>query len=343
MLDIKYGFNQLIVDPSFNETISEINKLNMELPPTLISEEMNFSLYPYPQEGKLITNIEEMKNFYLNAKNGEELVKDNLTVAAYDESFRKYDALEGSSFLTTHSLVLLHKNEFLPSCYMTFYFYTRSKESVSKSKNLSYSQNPDIDNTLNYVKDRSSFILNHVPNNSILFIDGPLLGGQISSYTIKLNEELLKKNVFPIFFVKNSNSNLVVDNVDQLKGKYNSDLHWAYKFLKKGERTNLFKYEDIYNKKNAKIFCYVKTFNVSPQRLEIHVDTLKKFKEKLMDILDITYYFMLVQGHPKNPQVRPIAIAEKYARDIQHLIDFQNLVKSAGLMGTMNQQRFGSI
>ena len=340
MLDKEINFNKLAIHPSFKDTVSEINKLNIQLPPTPTSEEMDFTLYPYPQEGKLVSNIEEIRNYKFDLRKGEKLTHGGVVITAYDESFRKYSALEGSAFLTSHSLIVLHESDYLPLCYLTFYFYTRSKQFTEESNHLKYSQYADRANTVNYVKDRYSFILKNIPNNSILFIDGPLLGGQVSSYTIKLNEELLKKNVCPIFFIKNSSSNLVINNIKELRGKYNSDMHWSHNTLNSGERTNLFKYEDIYNKENAKIFCYIKPFNIGPQRIEFHVNTFKKFKGKIMDILDIIYYLLIVQGNLENPQIRPIAIAEKYARETLNLINLRSLMKNIGLMPTMNQERF---
>ena len=51
---------------------------------------------------------------------------------------------------------------------------------------------------------------------------------------MRMNDALLKKNVIPIFVVKNSNSNMVTENIPELKGKFNSDMHWAYTFQKAG-------------------------------------------------------------------------------------------------------------
>ena len=59
------------------------------------------------------------------------------------------------------------------------------------------------------------------------------------------------------------------------------------------------------------------------------------------DIIDMVYYLLLVQGDRNNPQVRPIAIAEKYARDVKHLFDITKMLKETGIKATMNQERFG--
>ena len=119
---------------------------------------------------------------------------------------------------------MLGKEDYIPSCFVTFYFYTHSEAYSTNSKFIKYSSEIDIDSKKDYLEDRTQFILDSVPADSILFIDGPLLGGQASNYTIKMNTELLKKEVIPIFFVKNSSSNLIIDNYPKLKGKYNSDM-----------------------------------------------------------------------------------------------------------------------
>ena len=57
-----------------------------------------------------------------------------------------------------------------------------------------------------------------------------------------------------MLFVKNSESNMVVDNIEGVHGKFNSDLH--YNVLKNGQRICFFKYVDRKNDRNTKIFCY---------------------------------------------------------------------------------------
>ena len=118
-------------------------------------------------------------------------------------------------------------------------------------------------------------------------------------------------------------------------------MHWAYNQLKKGQRTSFVMYRDEHNPSNSKIFCYIKIFNLSPQRIEFHTDTYTRFEENINDIMDLIYYLLLVHGEKKNPQIRPIAIAEKYARETLHLTNSYELIKTSGLIPTMNQKRFG--
>jgi len=302
--------------------------------------EMDFALYGYPENGELVSSIEEIQKKQLNLKIGEKLCNNELFICAYDESINKFQGLEGVAYLTSHSLVLLSDYDFIPINLITLYFYTRSSLLTQKSKYIKYSDNPEVDSKKDYVVDRNGFLNSNTPENSIIFIDGPLIGGQISSYTLELNAQLLKRNIIPLFFVKNSTSNLITDNIKELKGNYNSDMHWSYKYLKEGERTNLFMYVDAYNKNNAKIFCYLKAFDRSPHRIEVDIETYKKYSNIIDNIFDVIYYLLLAQGDLNNPQIRPIAIAEKYARSTMKLINFIETMKYLGITPTMDQERF---
>lgn len=335
------NFSRLILHPSFNSTIAEINRLNIDIPPKPSLVDMDFDPYTYPNDGRLVSSIENDDSYALDPRNGRSVIESNIGVCAYDESLNKFEGLEGTAYLFSHSLVVHGKKDYLPSCFLAFYFYTRSKEYTDDASHIKYSRKPEVDSKLDYVRDRTEFIVGSVPNNSLIFIDGPLIGGQASSYTVKLNDELLGKNVIPLFFVKNSRSNLVTDNVETLRGKYNSDMDWAYKTLRQGERSGFFKYVDRDNPRHAKLFCYMKTFNASPQRVELHTSTFQKHRDDIDGLMDAVYYLMLVQGDLRNPQVRPIAIAEKYARDAIKLVDLSRLMKTLGLTSTVNQERFG--
>ncbi len=336
------NLNKLLFHPSFNDTISEINKLNIQLPPKPSNQEMDFQLYTYPPNGMLVTTVEEIDRYVLGAKRGDKIAHDDTIIyCAYDESINKFSSLEGTAFLMSHSLIVATETDFIPLNLLTFYFYTRSKEITNKSKFIKHSTDPEMSSKKDYVNDKIEFLTEYSPPGSILFIDGPLIGGDVYTFMIHAINKFLSKDIIPIFFVKNSSSNLVTDNIPELQGKYNSDMHWAYKYLKKGQRTNFFKYADRKNPDNAKIFCYLKAFDLSPQRVEFHVDTFQKYRKKIDEIMDFIYYLILVQGDLKNPQVRPIAIAEKYARDTLRLADINKLARESGLVPTMNQERFG--
>jgi hypothetical protein len=338
-LENRSNFNKLIIHPAFNETIKEITKINVSLPPIKSEVQLGFQNYTFPPNGSLITPAEEIAAYELNKQNGEKIAKGFRPIAAYDESINKFVGLEGSSFLTSHSLVIMGENDFIPKCLITLYFYTRSKDIISKSPHAKFSDDPEMDSQKDYIKDKINFLVENAPEKSLLFIDGPLIGGDVYTFMIRAINKFLDKDIIPVFFVKNTSSNLVTDNTPQLKNKFNSDLHWAYKFLKSGQRTNFFQYADRNNIKNSKTFCYFKSFNVSPQRVEFHHDTYEKYKDMIPSIMDLIHYFVIAHGQ-KNPQVRPISIAEKFARDTLGMFDLNKLMKEVGIIPTMNQERF---
>ena len=329
----------MIFHPSFNDTIAEITNLKIKLPSNPSDAEMDFNTYSFPQNGEFVSKVEEIKKFQLDPHKGEKSCACNI-ICAYDESVNRFQGLEGTAYLTSHSLILHGEYDFIPMNLLTLYFYTRSKLLSQNSKYVKYSEDPEVDSKKDYVVDRKGLLVDNIPENSVVFIDGPLIGGQMSSHTVELNNLLLKKEIVPIFFVKNSTSNLVTDNIKELNGKYNSDMHWAYRYLNEGERTNLFKYVDRFNNRFAKIFCYLKAFDVSPHRIEMDVKTFEKYSDRIMALFDLAYHLLLAQGDLVNPQIRSIAIAEKYARSTLNLINFVQMMKDLGITPTMNQERF---
>jgi hypothetical protein len=341
MKELNFDFNKLIIHPQFEETIEEISRMNVSLPDLSSNIEFDYNNYVFPENGELVTPIKKIDKIKLDPEAGQKLVNKEGVVSAYDESINRFNSLEGTAYFTSHSLVVLGDKDYMPIDYLTFYFYTRSQDIVNKSKYIKLSQDPEVDSKEDCVKDKILFLEKAVPSKSILLIDGPLIGGNVSSYMISAIQSFTKKDIIPIFFIKNSSSNMVTDNIKQLKSKYNSDLHWSYDYLKLGERTNFFHYTDKKSHNKTKIFCYLKAFNVSPQRIEMHIDTYIKYEKIIPKIMDMVYYLMLVQGDLNNPQARPIAVAEKYARATLSLIDINKIMKEVGISPTMNQTRFG--
>ncbi|RLE46297.1 hypothetical protein DRJ25_04415, partial [Candidatus Woesearchaeota archaeon] len=232
------GFKtKLLFHPKFKQTVNALNSLKIRIPKNSETQEWDFSLFPYPRDGKLISSLEKIGAYSLDAADGDELLNEYPRIAAYDESINKFEALEGSAYLTSHSLIIHNREEYYPSCFITFYFYTRAGVICKQSPSISYAEEPDKKAKEDYVIDRNNFILQNIADDTICFIDGPLVGGQVTSYTNRLNKELLLKNVIPFFFVKNSGSNLVVNNLEEVKDKFNSDLHWAQTILTEGQRT----------------------------------------------------------------------------------------------------------
>ncbi len=326
--------NRLIFHPKFNEVVMEISKLNIRLPPPIPQDYVDFSSL----KGVDVEPIEKEAITSLNPKKEFNVLKDR-KISAYDESKNKFAALEGTAYAVSHSLIILSEEDYVPSNFITFNFYTRSEELAKEGKSIKYCDDPEAKSNEDYHIDRNEFLSKTVPSNSILFIDGPLIGGQATSYANKLNSALLKKNTIPIFFVKNSLSNLVVSKIPNLKNKYNSDLHWANNVLKIGERTCFFNYKDAYNPNNTKLFCYIKVYENTTQRVEMHPETYNNFKSMINELMNLIYYLMLVQGDVTNPQIRPIAIAEMYARATLRTVEFTKTMEQLGITPTMNQNR----
>ncbi len=332
--------SKIIFHPDFKDTIKELSSLKIKLPKVGSVENWDFQLMTFPTSGNIVNSIGDIKPCKLNAVNGHKWINTKYPILAYDETIQNFLALEGIAYLFSHALVLHGEEDYIPSIYVSFYFFTRAKSILDKSKYILESDNPSVDSKAIYARERTDFICNTIPENSIILIDGPLIGGQISSITIDMNRRLLKKNVIPIFIVKNSKSKLVTQYIEGLKNLYNSDMHWSYNALKTGERTSFFSYIDKYSKEKGKIFCYLKPFNVSPQRIEVHIETFNKYHKYMNGLMDMIYYLIIAQGDLKNPQVRSIAIAEKFARESLRLFNFQLLMRKIGLKPTINESRF---
>jgi hypothetical protein len=334
------NLNKFILQEGFNAKLAEVGKLNISLTqkPTQVGINIDETL---TSNNSSLDVIDTIKRIILDPKKGQQF-SGKVTFGGYDESKLQFVTLEGTANITSHSLVEITRREFIPIGYITVYFYTRSNDIVQNSKHIKYSLDSEADSNRDYAEDRNFLIQGKVLENSILFIDGPFIGGNITGYSLRLIEELHNKNVIPVFFVKNSNSNLVIDNLSSIKNKYNSDLHWSYNYLQPGERSNFFKYTDKVNPKNTKLFCYIKPFDrTSPQRIEIHPETFELYEEYIDELFYLIYYLMLVQGDKSNPQIRPIAIAEKYAREMIKTVNIRSLLKNTSLVSTIDQERFG--
>lgn len=335
--------NKLIFHPSFKYLLQQIRQLNVTLTQVYENEEYNFSNLKFPSHGNLDA-LEDIGTYTLSGEEGNEFAKGrDVFFAGYDESKFHYSALEGHAYFTAHSLIFCDKREYLPVIKISFNFYSKSEKLCNLYPLFNNSSDPEKKSNEDYVLERNDFILEYSVENTIVFIDGPLIGGNISHYTVKLVRKLHDKNIIPIFIVKNSDSNMVTDNMEDLGKDYNSDMHWSYNILKEGSRTNFFKYTDAKNPNFSKIFCYIKAYKgLSPQRVEFHSETFIRYHSKIPNIMNLIYYLFLVHGDTKNPQVRPIVIAEQYAREAIKTTNTYALIKSSGLIPTMNQERFGS-
>jgi len=131
--ELVFDFNRLIIDPRFDETFKEVSKLDVSLPD--YQDNFGYALEDLVfSSPDLVTPLSEIKRIKLNPQNGINLIQTGITICAYDESTIIFKSLEGSAYFTSHSLVLLDKSDYLPVNYVTFYFYTKSKDIVKKSK-----------------------------------------------------------------------------------------------------------------------------------------------------------------------------------------------------------------
>src|SRR3972149_2988582 len=191
--------NHFILHPKFKERVEAIKK-DVYLPP--IPSQTNISKDDYFPQGKGKLSLEEeFEEKDLDAIRGKELLN-KFKILGYDESIDKFQALEGSGYLTCHSLIMIDDEDYLASTCLSFNFYTRSKVPLEENSTIrdarkageiesdSSDENDKIEAVFkaDYAIDRNKFILRNNPGNSILFIDGPLIGKQMSAFTINMNE-----------------------------------------------------------------------------------------------------------------------------------------------------------
>jgi len=269
-----------------------------------------------------------------NLKGNQEII-----LSAYDESILELNSLEGKVRCVSHCCVIQTNEEYIPSAYVSLKFYTKSN--IIEAKTTSYSdiiKTDDLSKSINdeYIKERAFFLSKAAPVSSLIFIDGSMFSGAATAGNFVLVDKLLKSNCRPIFFVKNSESTIITENFAFAKG-YNSDLHWAYTFLKVGEYSQVFSYKSPDGREKA--MCFIKIFdNRSPVRVEF---PLKAFEEGYYpdDVFEVIYYQYLANGSPNNVQPRIVQIAEMYAREVLQSTNLYSEIERLGLTKSMNEAR----
>jgi len=222
------------------------------------------------------------------------------------------------------------------------YFLTSMKKfRNSNDEEIHFTENIAEERNLILISGKTNSILESVQPHSIVLIDGPLVGGNVSSYIVAMDEELRARDCIPLYFVKNSDSRLIIDTIPELSTEFNSDFHWAACRLKTSSRSPFFKYTDQYKKSNTKVFTYLKAIFGFTERIEMHSMTFEKYHSLLPQLMDLLAYFYIAQGDRNNPQVRPIAVSEKYAREGLRILNIPALLARLGFRPTINQVRFG--
>ncbi|MBT5462068.1 MAG: DNA double-strand break repair nuclease NurA [Candidatus Marinimicrobia bacterium] len=330
----------LIVNPNWNKTIGELKKKRVLFISEPVEGKTNISLPP--DDGKKIQILEKDSISHdLNAHNGKDVAL-SYQLEAYDESYYKYAALSGAAYFTCHTLVRLDSDDYVSMCELTANYITRSEEVVGDSEVFSLASADSSTGAKfneNYSEERKNFLKTNVSDNTILIIDGPLIGNQLSSRTIRLVKDLKERNVATFFVTKNSDSMLLSNEI--APKKYHSDLDWASKNLPSGHRSSFIKYKDL-NAGHTEIFCYLKTYAyASPLRISFYPTIYNENKDLVKEVMDMLYFLILDDGNQNNPQVRLIRIAELFAKDIIKIANPDRQVRMSGLIPTVNQSRFG--
>jgi hypothetical protein len=278
-------------------------------------------------------------NFPLNpSENG--LMKE-WSIFGYDESTQDFRALEGDLMFCSSSIIKI-EDKYVFNLAVLPYFLTSIKKFKGKNDDeIRFTDSPAKERNMILINAKTELITKSVEDHSIVLIDGPLVGGMASSYMVKMDEALRKRDCIPLYFVKNSDSRLVIDHTPRLSSLFNSDFHWAAHRLETSSRSPFFRYTDMHNLRNCKVFAYVKALAGFPERIEMHSLTYEKYRRLIPSVMDLMAYFYLVQGDYSNPQVRPIAIAEKYAREGLKILNIPALLVRLGFHPTINQVRFG--
>jgi len=262
-------------------------------------------------------------------------------IYAYDESVQGYKALEGDLLFCSSAVIKIEEKYKFNLTVLPYFLTSMRKYQHTRDEDIRFAENIAEERNRILVEMKVSSILETVEPHSIVFIDGPLIGGMASTYMVKMDEKLLEKDCIPLYFVKNSESKLVIEHNPKLSAEFNSDFHWATRTLKAGHRSAFFKYSDRYDNRFSKVFAYMKPLPGFTERVELHSLTFEKYRSLIPAIFDLIAYFYLVQGDPSNPQVRPIAIAEKYAREGIKMLNIPALLSRLGFLPTINQVRFG--
>lgn len=272
---------------------------------------------------------------------------------AYDESIQDYMALEGTLMFCSFSMIKVEKAYRFNLKVLPFFITAMKKFEKRSQEEIRYNQNPSAERNSIMVDSEISMIKESVEPNSIVLVDGPLIGRQASTKMVTMDREMRSKNCIPLYFVKNSNSRLIIDGDSDtnlnLDNHFNSDFHWACHKLKNSTRSPFFKYTEqvekdgkkFLNKNHSKIFTYMKPLAGFPERVEMHSETYEKYYGLMPKLMNLISYLYLVQGDYTNPQVRPVAIAEKYAREGLRIMNIPVLLRRLGFRPTINQVRFG--
>ncbi len=259
---------------------------------------------------------------------------------AYDESTQDFGALEGDLFFCSSATIKI-EDKYRFNLTVLPYFLTGMRKFKNSGEDIRFAETIAEERNLIMINAKTESVLKSVEPHSLVFIDGPLIGGNASKYMEDMDDTLRARDCIPLYFVKNSDSRLVIDAIRPLSDELNSYFHWSACHLPTGSRSAFFKYTDKHVSRHSKVFTYLKALYGFPERIEMHTLTFEKYQALMPSILSLLAYFYVVQGDRSNPQVRPIAIAEKYAREGIRILNIPALLSRLGFKPTINQIRFG--
>ncbi|MBC8444215.1 DNA double-strand break repair nuclease NurA [Candidatus Woesearchaeota archaeon] len=337
------AFEKALIVSNYHETLKDLGNKKIVFSPVEPTQSNLPNFSNYDPKAK-INILEKTNSISLDPSNGLDFINSYIpNILGYDESYLSIKSLKGTVYFTCHCIVRLLPNDFDPICLCTANYFTRAKDTAKKSKVFHYvdaDKNQTIDSLFRakLFEEKKGLLSDHMTNNSILIIDGPLIGSMLGRKTMNLAKELLEKNIITVFVTKNSDSSLLINRLST--GNYNSDLDWASDNLIAGTRSSYMRYFDK-NGHQEEIFCYLKSFNnVSPLRVSFISDLLED-RDLINQIMEMLYYLVLDQGTPKDPQIRLISVAEMFAKDILKVSNPYGKVLQLGLVPTINQSRWG--
>lgn len=328
-----------------------LNKINKSATQTVSFQpsEVLLNLPDFYLNSRLICLEDPKTDYMLNPADSELINQWN--IYAYDESVQDFFSLEGTLMFCCSAIVKVEKSYNFNIRIMPFFITSMKKFKNKEQEEIRYNENVGAERNSIIVDSEIDMIKDSVEPHSIVLIDGPLIGRQASTKMVEMDRKIRDKDCIPLYFVKNSKSRLIIEGDAKLglANHFNSDFHWACHRLKVSGRSAFFMYTEqqerngrmVPNKDHSKVFTYIKPLAGFPERVEMHTETYKKYYSLIPRLMNLVAYFYSVQGDYVNPQVRPIAIAEKYAREGLRLMNIPVLLRKLGFHPTINQVRFG--
>ena len=107
-------------------------------------------------------------------------------VYAYDESLNIFKALEGELVFVSTACISLNDVDYTYSLRVKPFFITSMRKFFTvKKEGIIFSDRPSETRKMSVLTEKISSILDSVEPNSIVFIDGPLIAGNIATYMIE--------------------------------------------------------------------------------------------------------------------------------------------------------------